>query len=86
MNWLLALVIVGALFLGAFALCVSAATESAVEVVDYATRVTCYDVGWSAGRQRLDEPPPLDDSECERIYAEGVEDGKSGVYDPPARE
>jgi hypothetical protein len=86
MNWLVALVIVAALFLGAFGLCLSAATKSTVEIIDYATRVMCYDAGWSSGSNGLDQPLPVDESECQRVYSEGIADGKSGFYDPPARE
>jgi hypothetical protein len=84
MNWLLALVIIGFLFLGGCALWVQAASDSAEEFMDYAERSLCYDGGYYDGVAKAPRRPPLEGSEaCASFYADGYGDGEEGVYEPP---
>jgi hypothetical protein len=85
MNWPLALVIVGFLFIGGCALWVQAASDSAENFIDYAETSLCYDAGYYDGRGELARRPPLEGSDaCSLYYADGYGDGEDGVYEPPS--
>lgn len=87
MNWFLALVIVGFLFIGGCALWVQAASDTTKEYIDFAERTYCYDVGYADGRYGNPDKPPREGGEaCDGFYSDGYEDALGGGYDPPEGE
>lgn len=83
MNWILAAVIVAVLFVGGCALFVGAASKGAKDVIDFSIAVQCYSQGWDDANTGTQGTPPIDGSDCERLYSDGVADRQAGTFDPP---
>ena len=83
MNWLIAVTVIFVLLIAGCGIYMNAASNTVDKTIDYTTRVICYESGFGDGASGALKLPPLSDSRCADVYADGYADGERDVYEPP---